>query len=310
LVKSVDRLTWELVPLCPSCGSGLEDHLPFEAAVDGEYELHYSLCRSCGLIFQSPRPNPDSLLDFYQSEYRRRTQGQEGPSMKDRRVQAGRARNLLGTLGGRIPDPEIVLDVGCSTGEFLLTMHRTYGARMVGIEPGDAYRRFAEKRGIEVFPGLTHLPGEIAKKVDLASLLHVLEHLVDPLQTLVDLREYWLREDGYLLVEVPNLYGHYSYELAHLMAFSPSSLRGLLQRAGYRVIHEQIHGQPRSNLLPLYLTFLAQAAPDVSPMKLTVDVERIHALRGRAMRRMRWLNRLLPRFTWKRLPELEPRVEG
>jgi hypothetical protein len=66
-----------------------------------------------------------------------------------------------------------------------------------------------------------------------------------------------LSHDGWLLIEVPNLYAHDSFEVAHLIAFSHHSLSQSVMQAGYSVKYLQIHGLPRSNLIPLYITMIA-----------------------------------------------------
>ncbi len=99
-------------------------------------------------------------------------------------------------------------------------------------------------------------------RFDLISLAHVLEHIANPVQYLAGLRQNWLTEEGSLLVEVPNLYCHDSFEVAHLVAYSPHSLTQTLQQAGFEIVVFVQHGRPRSSILPLYLTVLAR--PDLA----------------------------------------------
>ncbi len=92
-----------------------------------------------------------------------------------------------------------------------------------------------------------------------------MEHLADPVTTLVRVRETLLAQNGWLLVEVPNLYAHDSLEPAHVSAFSPHTLEQLLLKTGYRVMRTWMHGQPRSEILQLYITMLAARQTCIHP---------------------------------------------
>jgi hypothetical protein len=108
----------------------------------------------------------------------------------------------------------------------------------------------------------------------------VLEHLPDPVEYLSKLRDDLLVENGSLFIEVPNLYAHESFEVAHLVSYSESTLRSVLQRAGFKVKaivkhgkpHSEIlpiylmkHGKPHSEILPIYLSIIAQPGEHVAP---------------------------------------------
>jgi len=120
---------------------------------------------------------------------------------------------------------------------------------------------------------------------------------------LADLRGDVLTPSGVILIEVPNLYAHDSFEIAHMTSFSAHTLRQVLAQAGYEIIFLKKHGRPRSKLLPLYLTVLARPALSY---ELGVRGERLVALKRRAgMLRRRVLTKLLPRRAW--VPGIYPR---
>ncbi len=99
---------------------------------------------------------------------------------------------------------------------------------------------------------------------------------------------------------MPNLYAHNCFEVAHLTAFSAHTLRQTLQKAGFAVHAFLKHGQPRSVMLPLYLTVLArpQTAP-LAPEEVPLQPERGVALKRRlGMARRRLLQRLFPSLAW------------
>jgi 2-polyprenyl-3-methyl-5-hydroxy-6-metoxy-1,4-benzoquinol methylase len=293
-----------VVEYCPLCGN--KQHRFFETLQDNENALTYMLCDNCGLVFQSPRMSDDELKDFYQSEYRRLVQEDVGPTEKDLRVQAGRARNLLKFLHKRLESVQSHLDIGSSAGTLLEVIQKGYNCTSVGVEPGEAYRTFSQERGWEVVGDLDDMDDRYSKHFDLVTMAHVLEHLPDPLDYLCSLRERWMVPGGHLLIEVPNLYGHTALELSHLAAYTTMTLRRLLNRAGYRMVATETHGHPRSRLIPLYLTALAQASSEQVPnMRYRTNPGVILTRRKIGLLWARSVTRILPGWAWLPWPELD-----
>jgi hypothetical protein len=258
------------------------------------------LCANCGLVYQSPRMTTLELESFYTRDYRALYQGSEGPSRKDLLTQRGRAESLLHFIRDRIPTIQRHLDIGASSGTLALRFQAHYQNTAVGIEPGGAYRQYAARQGLTVYPTLEALATQEDTTFDLVSLAHVLEHLPDPVSDLYRLRQAFMAAEGWLLVEVPNLYAHNCFEVAHLSSFSPHTLRETLQKAGFTVEAFLQHGQPRSLVLPLYLTVLARpAARPLPPALYPLRQERGVAIKRRlGMARRRLLQRLFPNLAW------------
>jgi trans-aconitate methyltransferase len=243
------------------------------------------------------------LAEFYRQGYRTLVQGTEEITNKDLRIQAGRARHLIEVLKRNGVSPNNHLDIGASSGILLQHSKRSFGANVVGVEPGQAYRTAAVEQGLDYYAEVGDVPDQ--NQFDLISMIHVLEHLPDPVGYLVRLRDNLLSPGGKLLLEVPNLFGHSAYEVSHLTAFSPSALKRCLHLAGYKVISSLTHGNPRSPILRLYLTILAQSAElDVRPSAWRANLGRIERRRkfGTWFRNM--MSYRLPKWTWKEYPEL------
>ena len=292
------------VDRCSLCGWA--EHRFFEDITVDDRSLTYQLCKSCGLVFQSPRMSDEGLQEFYQAEYRRTVQGDEGPTKKDRRVQAGRAQNLLIFIRRHLDQVQAHLDIGSSAGTLLKTIREAYDCLSVGVEPGDAYRIFSHNRSLQVVADLDDLDLSLTNCFDLITMAHVVEHLPDPINYLGKLRQKWLIPEGHLVVEVPNLYGHISLEISHLTAFSAATLRRTLNKAGYQVLALKAHGRPRSRLIPLYLTALAK----VSPEHVIKQDNRPSAHWVRSRRRLgllwsRLATKLLPHWAWLPWPEID-----
>lgn len=286
----------ETIQSCPLCGSAqstLFDRRQFRSET-----VTNRLCAGCGLVYQSPRRTDEELAAFYAAEYRKLYQGSEGPDQKDLAVQAGRAEALLDFIQPKVRAVSRHLDIGCSAGLLLQRLQKAYNGQAVGVEPGRAYRAYAQEAGLRVYPSLEELQACEEPPFDLVSLAHVLEHIADPVAYLAALRRDLLEPGGGLLVEVPNLYAHDSFEVAHLVAYSPHTLLQTLERAGFEAVAVTTHGQPRSGIIPLYLTVLASIAPGGKPY--WIRPERAVRLKRRlGLLHRRILSRLLPGLAWK-----------
>ncbi len=293
------------VGACPLCRSTEAE--PFEKIEEGLAGIFYRLCTNCGLVYQSPRMSDRALQQYYQAEYVAQHQHAAGVTEKELRVQAGRARHLVRVLRSQTESLARHLDIGCSAGLLLETVRSVYGCVSVGIEPAEVYRSYCAARGLTVFPDQQGLADADARRFDLVSIAHVLEHLPDPVGYLTELRERWLTPQSLLLVEVPNLFGHSSLETPHLICFHSATLQRALTAAGYRIRILFRHGEPRSRLIPLYLTAIAEPAPGAAGdggSRSSASGVRLRRRVGMTWHRL--ATRLARRWAWLPLPELSP----
>ncbi len=279
---------------CPLCGS--VKRIPFDRRFFRGKLVTNVVCQRCGLVYQWPRMSDEELAAFYAAEYRKLYQGQAGPNAADLLVQKARAAVLVSFLQSSLPKISSHLDIGCSAGLLLANSQQAFGSQPTGVEPGDAYRLYAQGQGLAVFASLDELAAAAPRRFDLVSLAHVLEHIADPVGYLTNLRENWLGLDGWLLVEVPNLYAHDSFEVAHLVSYSPHTLGQTLQKSGFDVVRIELHGRPRSELIPLYLTVLARPAQARS-FQLAPE-KNVQLKRRFGMLRRTLLTYLYPRRAW------------
>jgi 2-polyprenyl-3-methyl-5-hydroxy-6-metoxy-1,4-benzoquinol methylase len=286
----------ENVRICPLCGgnhSAFFDQRQFHGQV-----VVNRICQACGLVYQSPRMTEEEAAAFYQAEYRHMYQGEEGPIARDFSTQAARAESLFGFVRPHISAIASHLDIGCSTGLILLYFEKQFECLSIGIEPGEAYREYARQQGLTVYTSLDEVEKSGKKRFSLISMSHVLEHLPDPLGYLVHLRETLLDPQGWLLLEVPNLYSHDSFETAHLVSYSSRTLTQTVEKAGFEIIKLERHGRPRSILLPLYIILLARPVSG-SLKTLNIQSENQVALKRRVgMFRRRILEKLFPGRAW------------
>jgi len=144
-----------------------------------------------------------------------------------------------------------ILDIGCGAGHFGKTLKEKLCAEYVaGIEVEESIAKIAEKNLDKVLCGNIEnldLPFE-ENSFDLVTFCDVLEHLVDPLNTLKKVRRY-IAPYGYVLASIPNVHycgviyqlteGEWHYQdsgildITHINLISKNGLRKILKKAGY-----------------------------------------------------------------------------
>lgn len=149
-------------------------------------------------------------------------------------------------LASRVQDADgRVLDVGCGKGSFLRAFARLHPSwRCVGVEPSREEAELARQNGgIEVIEGMFGSVPLEADSFDLIAIMHVLEHVSRPVETLRELHRL-LRPGGRVFIEVPNpcdlnmFYDLLLFE--HLHHFTPETLAWLAMREGFEIAsHER-----------------------------------------------------------------------
>lgn len=146
-----------------------------------------------------------------------------------------------------------VLDVGCGYGYWLRYLQEL-NIKVQGVEPVQEGVDECLKAGIKAYcvPVEKMAEVDLGGRVDLVSMINVLEHLREPDKILSALRENCLHKGGYLLLKVPNDFNQLQvaanqvHQLndwwvippRHLNYFSFSSLASFLARCGYEVVDQ------------------------------------------------------------------------
>jgi len=208
-------------------------------------------CVGCGLVRVEPMPSADAALSIYDAAYYRSDAGYRDYEGEERIFRA-EFRRRLRRIAARARAGTL-LDVGAATGAFLVEARRS-GFVVRGVEPSPAAER-ARARGLDVFQGPVEAAALPAASIDVVTAFDVLEHLTDPVATLVVLRRA-LRPGGVLVVTVPDFGGWWARGSGsrwpfvtpkeHLHYFTRRTLRASLRAAGFDATTVGLAGTPVS----------------------------------------------------------------
>jgi SAM-dependent methyltransferase len=146
-------------------------------------------------------------------------------------------------LSGRLADSGLLtargqaIDLGCGNGGFLRALsERLPDWEFRGLELDD--RHLATLKTIPNFVELRHEDVKaISGQFDFISMIHALEHFLDPFETLRALRKN-ITPGGLIYIQIPNVQEN-PFDLLiadHVSHFSAGSLRAILARAGYDIV--------------------------------------------------------------------------
>jgi 2-polyprenyl-3-methyl-5-hydroxy-6-metoxy-1,4-benzoquinol methylase len=271
------------ISMCPVCGS-VNSRL-FDKRFFKKVFVINRICEDCGLVYQSPRLTIEEANEFHKNQYRQIHQaGFLNVDPREIAFQTARAKALLGIFSNSINYVYNHLDIGCSSGFLMRAFEKYYGCRTTGVEIDPMYRFYALHQGLQVIETLDDLPNEV--KFDVISMSHVLEHVPEPVEFLINIRRNFMEPNGWLFLEVPNLYSHDCFEPGHLISFSKHTLVQVLNKAGYRVNRLVYHGKPRSKIVPLYINVLARPSEYITGTLKGEKLVYIKRKAGRVMRRI------------------------
>jgi 2-polyprenyl-3-methyl-5-hydroxy-6-metoxy-1,4-benzoquinol methylase len=233
----------ESVTSCPVCLSiDLADCITTKDFTTTNEVFKIVKCQNCGFLISSPRPTPESIHKYYQSEkYISHTGGGKGLMDKVYIL----ARNITLRWKYQLLSSQIekgnVLDFGCGTGEFLKYL-QVKGWNVTGVEPSTNARKKAEELLKTPVMKSLHEVGE--KKFHVITLWHVLEHVHNLTETIQKLKSL-LTEDGIIFIAVPNheskdarVYQQYwaAYDVPrHLWHFSKDVMKLFLHNNGLSI---------------------------------------------------------------------------
>ena len=221
--------------------------------IQQKHPWRYLCCQGCRLIAIHPRPSFQVLMECY----RNYLPDQASEIVKWKKMMAPvnhKYSDLIETLTNQKKGK--LFDIGCGHGFFLQEMDRR-GWQVSGLEISRTGRRFIKQTmDLTVFSEpLEHL--SLSDNIfDVVTLFYVIEHVIDPLLLMAEIRRI-LNPEGFVLIRWPHttpivkILGPLSKKLDlyhtpfHLYDFSPSTIETLLSQSGFTSVETMITGHTR-----------------------------------------------------------------
>ncbi len=228
------------------------------------YDTH--LCESCGIAFIDPQIEEAALKAHYNTAYRRSSYAVQ---LHDREIDVPISIPLSGVSFKRFQTfydlvtsyakarPEIlpqstdwIVDFGAYQGMFLYAARKAWNCQTIATDYNVEGIAFAKAAlGIdEAKPTVDIYSDSFAHKTKYAVLVHVFEHLREPLRFLEHLKSNVLEPDGLVYLEIPNLLASPLSDPTHFIMYSPNGLKKIMARAGFATLALEVHGKPATGL--------------------------------------------------------------
>lgn len=228
---------------CNLCGTETS-HQPFLAGgQDWEYGVPGTFtqgqCTVCGLVRMDPMPSLAEIGAYYPASYH----GYQSPAspltrwliQRNLRKRARAYKRLIGSTG-------TILDVGAADGAHFDVWKQEGHWTFNGFEFNDAIAQEGRVHGRNIATATMETFDSRGQQFDLIIMNHLLEHVVNPRQTVQRAYEL-LKPGGWIVGETPNIRsldrmiaGRYwggCHWPRHVHQFMPSSMRALLRSAGF-----------------------------------------------------------------------------
>jgi 2-polyprenyl-3-methyl-5-hydroxy-6-metoxy-1,4-benzoquinol methylase len=202
-------------------------------------------CTGCGLMYANPRREADLVdIESWPEDPNFDVERERPQRIEKERLQVRDLDRTRRHLNNLYPSRGRLVEVGSSFG-YILEAFRKDGWGVLGIEPDRHAAKYAsDKMKIETINSTldsARLPDE---SVDVIVMLHVIEHVPDPIGTLREIMRV-LKPGGHLVLETPRydtamfwLLGRRERSLScdgHIFFFTTDSLRKAYTAAGFQL---------------------------------------------------------------------------
>jgi ubiquinone/menaquinone biosynthesis C-methylase UbiE len=218
--------------------------------------FHVVRCTGCGLMRTNPRPTPEWKAHFYDPAYNGyiEAQGRDFVFAPAPNRLPG-YRQLLQFLRQNAPAGATLLDVGCASGLFVKEAI-DHGFDATGCDYSAKAVAYGKTHfGVHIIQSPAEAINAPDNSYDIVTILHVFEHLSQPMPPLREMRRV-LKPGGLLLLETVNYRPHYEmekhlkfmipiynrltrreglpwYPFDHLYFWTPDTLQHALREAGF-----------------------------------------------------------------------------
>ncbi len=220
------------------------------------------ICANCGNIYHAPEIDNKKLVKYYQTKYRNSdaninlTKSNIDLPLNFKWISASFHRFhafykiIKDQKKIKFNKKTKILDYGCYHGAFLYACKNVFNFKTVGTDYNTAGLKMAKSLFSvdEVFETNKKF---FSKKInaDIVSMLHVLEHLDDPVNFLNQIKKNILKKKGLLYVEIPNPFSNPLDDPTHLNVYSIDTAKYLIKNCNYKILHLEEKGVYDSGLV-------------------------------------------------------------
>jgi SAM-dependent methyltransferase len=231
---------------CICCGADSGQIIPlgkYSVAGVGEIDAKLKICDACGCLMQDPVPAPEAMAKYYKVLSNYTNASRDG--LPDPNTLKANRRQLA--LIDDLPKLGRAYEIGCATGHMLSELKKL-GWNVNGCDPSPSAAKVAKDLwDIQIQTGQFEEMSLAPGGVDLVLMMHVLEHVHNPVDFLGKAASL-LAENGSLLIEVPCLirpdkWGNGYFTFEHINIFSENALLSCLSRAGFQALAIKIDAE-------------------------------------------------------------------
>lgn len=294
--KMKDKSMEQPTNKCHICHAGIIHHIEeFTSLIQvtsdcrlWKREGKLGICLSCGFVQkiadEAFMRDCEEIYRTYAVYYQ--ANGEEQKVFEQSKgVSLSRSESILVQLlkQDAIPAEGTLLDVGCGNGNLLRSFSKLCPSWILsGSEFDEQNRAVIEKIDhVEAFYSCD--VKDIAGKFDIISMIHCLEHIVDPVYFIHKVKEK-LNLHGMLLIEVP-VYIRNPFDLIiadHCTHFDIDKIKNMLGFCGFEIIIESI------DIVPKEITILARKSV-VSETTLSATEKSMEDSHRRLLKAIAWL---------------------
>ncbi len=282
-------------------------------------KIRVEICLGCGFAYLNPRMTALEYMKYYRDGYQASRHllhdYDEAVARLLKKKSYEQKKKHLSFFDGFITDKTRVFEIGAGWGTFLKVIQDAYQGQVKGLEISSLAARVArEHYKLPIIESTfeTYLLERKEKETfDFILMHHVLEHFLNPLQILRDVKEL-LSPNGLLYIAVPNLSAPDEalskfFRIEHCSYWYPRTLEKILKKAGYTIIKMKIG--------PTDMKFIAAkegslhpavSVPDEDPRAVVRTIARRKALDGTKEKARALLEHILPKAWVEKMRKLLP----
>lgn len=233
---------------CPLCGAESERTRTLSVGERYGLPVRFEYCTVCAFVFANPRMTRTGYTEFYRDgHYRRLIEAYSGDSPTPDKIWRGQqhhAQWLLDAFGPQLRSAlaggGTLLDLGGGPGGMAAAISQATGATPLVVEPSAAEVAYAREQGIDAVEG-TAETWQSSVAFDVVLLIQTIDHLLDPVEVLRQIRGICSKLLIVDLVNFPDLYARMAaagrperaLKIDHPSNFHPDALQAALLRSAF-----------------------------------------------------------------------------